>query len=306
MVRALSILTFVMSARLAIANPRIAVVVSSETSLPALEAQLQLHGSRTLSIARISAPAPVGARATELMDEHGASWVVWIERDANVQIVYVASKDGTRELARTTPTVPIAELERIVALKLAGLLDPVRTQLVEQAPAFPRWRLGAGAAFSIGDDRGLSAGPALAIDRRLIRDPWTLAAGLRGRWMRSGAVESATARVSVDELAAGLQLELARRLGDDVELFASLGITGSIYLATGRDGNGRSGSASVVVPSLRPQVGFRVPLAGAVLSIEGGFEYGLIRQRFLVDGAVATDLERMRAVVLLWIGVPFG
>lgn len=270
---------------------------------PALGAHVQLHAPH-VAVIRVSASPPVGSQTTQLLTAHAANWVVWIEQGSEARIAYAANHRGSIELVRAELGTPIAELERVVALKLAGLLDPPPPPSRPPEPPAQRWRLGIGGAVVGGDDRGLAGGPAIVVGRRIDLDSWLLAIELRGRWLRSGTIEQRMTSVSVDEASLGIQLEVASAIGR-FELLANGGVAGTLFRASGQSADGRSGAATVGVPTFYGHVGTRVYVGGATVGVETGLEIAGIRQRFIVDGSVGADLERIRFVGSLWVAVAF-
>ena len=304
----------------AAAQPRVVLVETrGGPALPALAAQLGVHAGG-VTIVRVDAePLPLpeaAAQADALLAEHDAALVLWIGTvsSATGATTVVVSAAGPRrdraliELIRIDAAVPASELERTIALKVAGLLDaalsprPAANALGASPRIAARWRLALGAEAVAGGDRSLAAGPSLTGGRRWVHARWTIDAELAARWLVSGTIEGDGARVDVDEVAVLAGGSLGHTVGR-TRVFAAARVGAALALADGASADGRTGSASVVIPVVALGVGVAVPLSASELVLGAGVQRALIRQRFLVDDTVAADLGTSGLTILAALAV---
>lgn len=320
MIRAIAIAWAVTVTTVAFAEPRVVIVERPDVALPGLAVKVGLHGRERITLTTIAAPAdgsPVATHASDIVVSHDATLVVWVEvapittEHRRTYIVYVAGRWPDRaliELVRVDAATPASELERIIALKVVGLLDfvlvPRHTATALGVPSssllrVDQWRFGLGAdAMMSTGDRGLAAGPALFVERRW-RGDWDVSVHAAARMLLAGTISQDIGVVSIDELGMATGIEVARS-----SVFAHAGLSGSLLRATAAAADGRRGSVVVAVPSIEVGVGLRVPMSGSELVLMVGFDHALIQQRFLVDGAVIADLGRERAIARLAVSLP--
>lgn len=310
----------------ALAGPRVVVVESADRSLlPALAAQVAVHAGPAVSITTVDEPVPDAAAfaiaAPRLVARHGATLVVWVAASTGATaadrtfVVYVAGRPTDRalmELVRIRADTPASEVERTIALKVAALLDSVLATpagaALGVAPAPPRWsiELGALAAIESGD-RELVVGPELALVRSWDLERWRIAARAATRWsikLGAPAIERAGARTEIDDIGALVGAAIERPLGR-WSASASTHAGAAVLRASATDGDGRFGSATVIVPFATLGVGLQALVSGATsvrLAID--VERALIHQRFLAAGDVVTDLGRTRLRAGLVLSVP--
>ena len=291
------------------AEPRVLIVETDALALPALATRIALHVHADVRTARDADRATLHARAPQLLAEHAATLVVWIDTAPNGYVVYVAGRWPDRaliELVRVDATTSSTEIERLVSLKIAGLLDaalsPQPAAVTLGAPAATprdRWWFALGADAALGTaDRAVSAGPSIAGELRW-PGTWTLSARVAARVLWAGALERPRSTTSIDEYGLAARVELARG-----PWFAGTGLVGSLFAATASTSDGRRGSGYELVPTAELVVGVRLPVSASELVLSLGVEHAMIRQRFLVDGAVVGDLGRDRAVLRLAFALP--
>ncbi len=286
---------------------------------------MQLHAGRAVTIATIRDPregsATFAARAAQIVDEQDATVVVWVaavegeEASRRTFLVYAAGRWPGRaliELVRFEAGSPPEEIERTIALKIAGLFEAVRAPRpvgavlgvpVDRArPA--AWRLElAGALVREAGDRRFDGRLAAAVDRRWPLRGWIAAVGAGARWQPSGAIEASAGRVSIHELAIELAIAAERRLGPGL-IFLRPRASPAVLLAGGTSARGERGSAVVLSPLFGLDVGARWPLSDTIqLALAAGIEAALLQQRFLLDGAVVADLQRARGAVSLGLSM---
>ncbi len=309
-------------ARGAGAEPRVVIVATRDApALPALAAQVQLHAGQAVTVATIRDPsegsAMFAARASQVVDEHGAAIVVWVAAaDAEdpaqrTFLVYAAGRWPGRallELVRLDARTPPAEIERTIALKIGELVDAVRAPRPLGAalgvpalrPRPARWRLElAGSLVRESGARRLAGRLAAAADRRLALGGWIVAAGIGAHWQPADPIDATAGRVDIDELGLGLAVAGERRLGPAL-IFVRPHASAALLLADGTSAGGERGAANVLSPLVGVDVGARWPLSDTIeLVLAAGVDAALFQQRFLLDGRVAADLGQARAAITL-------
>jgi hypothetical protein len=317
----------ILASRAAGSEPRVVIVETKDApSLPGLAAQVQLHAGRAVAVTttqeRSEGSLTFTARASQIVDEHDATIVVWVAAiegaDASQRsfLVYAAGRWPGRaliELVRLDAQTPAGEIERTVALKISGLFDTIiAPRPIGVALGVPvsggwrsKWRLEvSGSIVRESGDRGADGRLALSIDRRWCRDDWTIAAGLGAHWQPSGAIHGDAGVVSINELGPELFVTGGHRLGS-WSLFARPHLSASWLLADGTSRNGPRGSATVFSPSIGLDVGATWALSDTVeLVIAVGADSAVIQQEFLVDGTITADLRHTRANVTLGVSIP--
>ncbi|HUQ06562.1 MAG TPA: hypothetical protein VM261_28860 [Kofleriaceae bacterium] len=320
----------------ALAQPaRRSAIVIVETrgapSLPTLASQLEVHGAGSASIEtrseRGADPIAFIGTASEIVARGDADLVVWIAPTDGGYLVFAAGPWPDRaliELARLDAGIEPAELERTIALKVAGLLDTLRAQA--QLPATPtttttpatpatrakaaasardrRWRIeAAGLVARESHDRALDGRTALAVGRTWPMGTWELTPSLAGYWQPSGTIEGDGGRVAITELGAIVAIEASRSLGA-VDALVRPRLTLAVLRARGQSEDGRRGRATVPVPYGGAELGVRRTLAPAVWAgVVAGVEAAAIHQKFLVDDEAIADLGRIRLHVGVMLSV---
>jgi len=313
------------------ARPTIAIVATRDApALPGLAAQVELHASGRAAVELHAEPdadpLTFAERASELVASGRAALVVWIAPVDRGFLVFVAGPWTGRaltELVRIDAGLGAAEIERTVALKIAGLVDaidaidvsgvsgvsnaPPRTlgdrlaravpPVVDEPPARRRveWRLEVdGAVAYEPHQRGPDGRATVAVGRAWARGPWWIAPSLGARWQPSGTIESAAGRASIVELGAVVALDLARELGP-LEVMAQPQLVMAGIAARGTADDGRRGHATVFTPYAGMAIGVRYPLSQVVrIGITGGCDLALIRRELLIDGQTVVDFGRAR------------
>lgn len=309
-------------AHAASAEPRIVLVETRDSpSLPALASQVELHATRRASVQTLAArdadPMTYADRASELVASGEAAIVVWIARVEHGLLVFAAGRWPGRamiELIRVDEAIEPAELERTIALKIAGLLDAllapratVRDVLelpaVGAGPA-ARWRIEvAGQIAREPHERALDGRTQLSVSRAWTLGPWLLAPTVSGSWQPSGTIEGRGGRASITELGAALAVEAGRTLGR-VQVFVRPRLVLAALLARGESNDGRRGEATVLAPYGGLELGARAGISDAAwLGIAGGCDLAMIHHEFLVDGETILDLGRARLHVGLSLTV---
>jgi hypothetical protein len=311
-----------LAARVAGAEPRVVLVETKDSpQLPGLAAEVQLHAGRGVVVTTTrdadEGSTVFAARAAQLVAEQGATIVVWVSAvDERTFLVYAAGRWPGRaliELVRLDAATPPNEIERTVALKIAGLFDtilaprPLGAALGVPIDAgwLSSWRLDvSGSIVAEAGDRSRDGRLAVAIDHRWSVDDWAIAAGLGAHWQPSGTIRGAGGTVSIEEVGPDVFVAGEHRLGAWT-LFARPHLSASLLLADGTGRSGAHGSATVFSPSLGVDAGARWALSDMVeLVLAVGFDDALIRQQFVVDGMITADLRNARASATLGVSVP--
>jgi hypothetical protein len=150
-----------------------------------------LHANEAVEVesAADADPLTFADRASELVGSGRALLVVWIAPVDSGYLVFVAGRSTGRaltELVRIDANIGTAEIERTVALKIAGLLDTV---LVEQPPAVVLtarvppirndWRVEIGGAIAYeSHERKTDGRVGLAVGRTWKHAPWIVVPAL--------------------------------------------------------------------------------------------------------------------------------
>jgi hypothetical protein len=296
---------------LAVAGPTIVLVETrGAPSLPALASQVELHTGRRASVQTLAArgadPMTYADRASQLVASGDATIVVWIAPVDRGFLVFAAGSWPGRalvELVRVDDDLGPAELERTIALKLAGLLDaalapgvtPRAALAIAGGPRPSRWRIEVGGAVAHESrQRGFDGRAALAASRTWARGSWRFAPTLAGYWQPTGAIEGNGGRASVTELGAVAALEAGLEVGS-IEVFARPRLVAAVLAARGTSGDGRRGEATVGAPYAGVELGLRRAVSEALwLGIATGCDVALIRNTLLIDRETIVDLGRIR------------
>lgn len=298
----------VLLASTAHAEPTIALVETrGGPALPALASEIELHAGRRVAVHALTArdvePIAFGERASQLVASGQATVVVWIAPVERGFLVLAAGAWPGRalvELVRVDAGIGEAEIERTIALKVAGLLDAILAPHAGAGAALgvvaasPEWRLEvAGLVAHESHQRGLDGRVALAASRAWMRGRWHVAPALAGYWQPSGAIDEPGGRASVTEVGGTLALEVGRR--EAIELFARPRFTAAVLNATGVAGDDRRGEAWLFAPYAGLEAGIRHAFSETLrLGIVAGVEAALIHHRLQIDGETIVDLGRVR------------
>jgi hypothetical protein len=305
------------------AKPVTVVIVETRDApvLPTLTSQLELHGPAHATIETRAEPDAdpftFVARASEMIADGEASLVVWIAPVEHGYLVFAAGPWPERaliELARVDETIEPAELERTIALKVAGLLDTLLAQraTVEAVPPTPTtpierrrpWRIEVAQHVAHeSHDRGFDGRGVFAVGRAWRAGTWELAPSLAGYWQPSGTIEGDVGRAAITELGGVAAFELGRALGP-IDAFVRPRVTLAVLRARGQSDDGRRGAATELAPYVGFEVGARRSIApGVWVGVVAGAEAAAIHQEFLVDTEVVADLGRGRLHVGLALTV---
>lgn len=270
-------------------------------TLSTLPAQVELHvGARatvTTRIDRDTDPLTFAETASALVADGTATIVVWTAPVNGGYLVFASTPTRGRalmELVFVDAAIAPAELERTIALKVAGLFDAVRSM---PAPLATRrtWRIEVSGGFAHESRaRATDGRSALAFGVGWQRDGWSLAPAIGAHWQPSGTSVAMSGRASLTELGAVASLEGAR-VFDHLQLFVRPRIALATLLARGDSTDGRHGTATVLSPYAGGQIGARVALSHtAWLGLAAGIDGAWVRHRLTVDDETVIDLGRFR------------
>jgi hypothetical protein len=297
----------------AMAEPAVVLVETrGAPALPTLSAQVELQITERPIESRVERdadPWTYAERASAIIASGAAAMVVWVAPVENGFVVFASAPGSGRaliELVRVDAALPAAELERTIALKVAGLLDalraparpPVGTPTVIVEPVAHAWWIEVGGAIAYEKhDRHFDGRSGAAVGRAWIRDAWRVSPMLGAYWQPSGVAVASSGRASVTELDTVIAIDGALAL-NRIELFARPRFTLATLLARGDTMDGRHGTATVYSPYVGLEVGARFALsrAAAVGLVVGG-DAAFVRQRLTVDDETVIDLGRFRVGV---------
>jgi hypothetical protein len=307
------------------ADPRVVIIETRDApALPGLAGQVQLHAGRPVVVSTLSQPEyssmTFAERAAAIVNEQDASIVVWVaavdggDATQRTLLVFAAGRWPGRaliELVRLDASTPAGEVERTVALKIAGLFDtlttakPIGAALGVSPVSIARWRIELDGAIVVErGDRNVDGRVAIGIDHRWAIGDWIVAAGIGAYWQPSSTISAEPGFVSIDELGPIAAVAIERQLGS-FTLFARPQLHGSVLLAEGRSTTGAEGSATVFSPSAGAQLGLRWHMSDSLeLALGAGVEAAFTKQQFLVNGEQAADLRTGRAIVQVGLSVP--
>lgn len=308
-------------AGVAAAGPSVIVVQTRDAPvLPSLPAQLALHAPQVaveLRVERDADPLTFAGRASQLVEGQDRI-VIWIARVGDGYLVFAAGPWPDRaliELVRVDAAIEPTELERTLALKIAGLaeaLDALRAARpgpIDVAPA-PRSAPArtivmevAGGLAHDAHERGSDPRATIGVGWRWRSGPWIATAGIAAYWQPSATVIGAHGRVSVTELGIGLAPELAYDLGR-VSLLGRASLSLAALNARGESDDGRRGRATPIGASAGLAFGARLSLSpSAALGFSIGLEAASPRQELSVDEDVVVDAGRFRLASALALTV---
>ena len=295
------------------AGPSVIVVQTRDAPpLPTLAAQLELHAPHVAVEERAEPdadPLTFAGRASAIAGG-GDRIVIWIARVDDGYLVFAAGPWPDRaliELVRVAAAIEPTELERTLALKIAGLADALETlrtarpaavdvprSLVAAEPV-PRWVVEvAGGLARDAHERGSDPRTTLGLGRRWHAGAWRATAGLVMHWQPSGTIDGEHGRVSLSETSIGLQPELALDLGR-LALVGRATLSLALLHARGESEDGRRGSATLLSPIGGLSIGARLRLSpSAAVGISMGAEAAALRRGLLVDDEVVIDAGRFR------------
>jgi len=298
-------------ARVAGAEPRIVLVeLRDAPALPTLRSQVELHAGRRASVRTVTArdldPMSYGERASQLIASGEATVVVWIARVDRGYLVFAAGGWPGRalvELVHVGADIGDPEIERTIALKIAGLLDVVLAPGISAGAALgvagaeprARWRIEiTGAVVREPHERGRDGRIAFGASRAWRGAGWTIAPGLAGYWQPQTTVERDRGRASITELGGVVAIEAGRASGP-VQLFARPRFVAAVVAAAGTSNDGRHGDATVLAPYVGLEAGIGRAVSDTVsLGVVAGCDVALIHHELVIDGATIVDLGRLR------------
>lgn len=297
-------------AQIARAEPAILLVETrGAPALPALGSQVATQAGRRVVVRTLAAPhedpMTFAARAAHLVAAGEATVVVWVAPIDRGFLVFAAGRWPGRalvELLRVDVDLGPAELERTVALKIAGLLDTVLAPragaVLDIAAAGPAWRLEiGGGAVREPHERGIDGRVGLGASRARRRGAWRVAPMLAGYWQPTGAIEGRRGRASLHEVGVAVAIE-AERTVSSWELLARPRVTGAVLDARGVSADGRRGTSHLVAPLAGVEVGVRRAMSDTLsLGVVITGEVALIRHELAIDGQTVVDLGRFRVHV---------
>lgn len=282
-------------------------------ALPTLAQQVTVHAGAqvTLQHAPDADPLTFAEQAAQIVDASSATLVVWVAPVDRGYLVFVAGRATGRamtELVRIDAALGAPEIERTIALKIAGLLDAV---VIEQQPVVKilevtvapnrraEWRIETSGALAYDrEERGVDPRVELAVGRSLPWRGWTLAPMVGGYWQPSGTIERAAGRASLVELGGTLGLDVAKRLGP-LELFARPAVSAGAIVVRGIAEDGRHGRTSVFAPAAGAAIGARWIVKNVRFGASVGCDFALIHRELVIDDNTVVDL----GVVRLHVGL---
>jgi hypothetical protein len=297
-------------AAVAHAEPTVILVDTRDApALPALASQIELHAGRRVAVQALAArdadPRTFGDAAAQLVASGRATVVVWIAPVERDLLVFAAGGWPGRalvELVRIDAALGTAEIERTVALKIAGLLDAMlsprttaRAALGLPARIQPEWRIEvAGLVAREAHERGLDGRVSAAGIRSWRSGAWSVAPLVGGYWQPTGAVDGERGQVSVTEIGGAIAVEAGRAAGA-LELFARPRFVVAVVAARGVADDGRRGAATVLAPYSGLEAGVRLPISDTLrLGVVTGLEVAWIHHELQIDRETVVDLGRIR------------
>ena len=291
-------------------------------ALPALASQIALHAGAQVDLEQAPDVDPMtfADAAAQRVATGSTTLVVWIAPVDHGYLVFVAGRSTGRaltQLVRIDASVGVPEIERTIALKVAGLLDavfvepavpvrqvlevPVTTPIVVQSQRELRLEVGAGAAYEP-HERGGDARVGGAASFAWLRGPWSLAPMLGAYWQPSGTTERPAGRASIYELGGVAAIEGGRDLGV-VEVFARPRFVAAGLTARGVSNDGRRGKVTVFAPYAGIEVGVRRAVSNVRFGFVLGGDFALIHRELAIDSSTVVDLGKGRLHVGLTMTV---
>jgi len=316
-------LLVVLAAQRAWAEPRILIVETRGTpALPTLASQVEMHAARAVTVdVRQAAdldPLTFPDAAAGLVASGAATIVVWMAPVDRGYLVFAAGGWPGRaliELVRVPSDIGPAEIERTVALKIAGLLDAMLAPRAELPavlhianPARPQppaaWRVHVeGGVVHEPHERGLDGRVGITVGRTWSRDGWLVAPSAGAHWQPSGGIDSEPGHASITEVDASVGCELGRELGA-WSVFARPRFVAGILFARGATDDGRSGAVTLFAPYAGLEAGARYGLSNVVaIGVVLGLDGALHHHQLLIDGQPIVDIGHVRQHVGLTLTV---
>jgi hypothetical protein len=313
------VLWLLLVARLAGADPRVVLVeTGGAPELPALASQIELQAGRRVTVRAVAArqidPMTYADQASQLVASGEASIVVWIAAVDRGYLVFAAGGWPGRaliELVRVDAELGAAEIERTIALKIAGLLDAmlaprggVGAVLRVGAIARSGWTIeAAGALAREPHERGYDGRAALGVSRAWSRDAWRVGPALTAYWQPSGTIDGPRGRATLTELGAAAAFDVGRNVGA-VELVLRTRLVAAGLVSDGTSRDGRHGQVTVLTPYVGVEAGVQRAISETVsLGVAIGCDVALIHRELVIDDATIVDVGRARmhvgAVLLL-------
>ncbi len=299
-----------LAAHVAAAGPTIILAdTRGSPSLTTLASQIEMHASATVERLDVhdADPLTYAEPASQLVASGQADLVVWIAPVEHGFLVFASGGWPGRaliELVRVDAAMQPAEIERTIALKIAGLLDsllsprasaPAVLAIPPAAVQRPAWRVDViGSVARERRQRHFDGRAGAAISKRFGLAPWFVAPVLAAYWQPSGVIDGDHGSASVTELGAAIAVDVGRTLGP-VEVFARPHYATAILFARGTSTDGRRGEATLGAPYVGGEAGLRVPISDVLAAgASVGADYALIRHKLLIDNETIVDLGRFR------------
>jgi hypothetical protein len=286
--------------------------------LPTLTSEVEVHVAgravvQTLA-ARDADPLTYATHATELVASGQAAIVVWVAPvDGGFLVLASGGWPGRAliELVRIEASVGTAEIERTIALKIAGLLDTLLAPHVDvqamvgistgpsvrtsTAPRTGAWRLAIeGLVAHESHERAFDGRVGIGVGRTWRFGDLSIVPMLAGSWQPSSAIENARGRASITEVDGTVGVDAATELGP-IQIFARPHAIGGLLVVRGSSADGRHGDARVFAPYAGLDVGVRRAVSeSAWLGLVTGAEAALIHNELVIDGETIVDLGRIR------------
>ena len=300
----------VVLAHVAHAEPRIVLVETrGAPSLPTLATQVDMYASRRASVHVVAAsdadPMTFADRAAQIVATGDATIVVWIAPVDQGFLVFVAGGRPGRALVERVhvdASLGPAEIERTVALKIAGILDAllapraaVQSLLDIDVEPEREWRIEIVAGVSRDwHERGVDGRAALSLSHAWLRDRWSLAPLVGGYWQPSGVIVASVGQASITDLGGVAAVEGGVDLGPITVLLRPRFAATALF-ARGASKDGRHGDTTVFAPYLGIEGGIRRRVADTLqVGLVMGSDFALVHHEFLIDGKTVVDLGRVR------------
>lgn len=306
------VLCVLLIARLAAADPRIVLVETrGAPELPALASQIELQAGRRVTVRAVSArqldPMTYADQASRLVAAGEASIVVWIAAVDHGYLVFAAGGWPGRaliELVRVDADLGAAEIERTIALKIAGLLDAmlargsVGAALGVGGAVRSRWTIeAAGAVAREPHERGYDGRAALGGSRTWWSDAWRVGPALTAYWQPSATIDGARGRATLTEIGAAAAFDVGRDVGA-VELVLRTRLVGAGLVSAGTSRDGRHGEVTVLTPYVGVEGRLQRAISETVsLGVAIGCDVALIHRALVIDDATIVDVGRARVHV---------
>lgn len=286
-------------------------------ALPALASQIALHASVQIRTQQATDADPLtfADRAATMVAAGEATLVVWLAPVDGGYLVFAAGRAPGRaltELVRVDAAIGVPEMERTIALKIAGLLDaasrpePVaRVLATTLAPVrvHEAWRVEVAGGFAYERaQRGADGRTALLAGRTFTRGRWVLVPALGGYWQPSGTIERTAGRASILELGGIAAVQVEHGLGS-FAAFARPRLVAASIAARGVSTDGRRGEAIVFAPYAGLELGLQRVIGNMRAGVLAGCDLALIHRELVIDEQTIVDLGTFRLHVGLALTV---